>query len=241
MFIGSDGETGGFRPENSSLLTAYFAVLDKDGELIDELDLSTKPDDGEYKYTQEALDVNGIDLKEHDKIAITYTEASKLLIDFLEKHTESGKNKLTLLGQNVGFDRNFFIYHLLMDNESLWQKYFTDYIEDTLLIAGRLKNAKVLQTKGGKLKLESLCEVFSIPLDAHKAKDDTLATIEVWKRLKLMIKEERFLLKKELKEKKGIEEVDSYFDKLVKEKSGPEYMQTYIDQEINFTVKKELT
>jgi oligoribonuclease (3'-5' exoribonuclease) len=44
-YIWFDTETGGLNPKIHSLLTAYFAIVDKDLNLIAELSLQLKPSD----------------------------------------------------------------------------------------------------------------------------------------------------------------------------------------------------
>lgn len=81
-----DTETGGIGPE-VSLLSAYFRVLDENLNLLDELELFLKPNDGLYKVTAEALGINKIDLVEHEKKAITYREGGTKLFDFLQRNS----------------------------------------------------------------------------------------------------------------------------------------------------------
>ena len=89
-----DCETGGMDPRVHSLLTVYFGVYDDNLELIDELDLQLKPDNLEdLRVQQAALDITGINLEDHIKNerTITFSQAKKELISFLNKHKIKGK------------------------------------------------------------------------------------------------------------------------------------------------------
>jgi hypothetical protein len=84
-YIVLDTETGGVTLD-TSLLTAFFAILNEDFEVTDELYLRVKPDDGIYRTTARALEINGINLISHDAVAITLREARTPLYEFLRKN-----------------------------------------------------------------------------------------------------------------------------------------------------------
>ena len=85
FFLAIDTETGGIGSDKS-LLTAYFLILDKDFKIVDDLLLLTRPEDGVYRVTSDALKINGINLIEHDSKAVFYKKAGTLLYDFLIKN-----------------------------------------------------------------------------------------------------------------------------------------------------------
>jgi len=58
-----------------------------------ELDIKSKPNDGNYLVRGEALGVNGIDLVQHDKEAVTESKAATLLYEFLEEHAPNGSGE----------------------------------------------------------------------------------------------------------------------------------------------------
>ena len=91
-FLAFDAETGGIGADKA-LLTLYFIVLNEKFEVLDELDLRIKPNDDIYHVTAEALEINKINLVEHDKVALTDKAAGQVLYPFLEKHSEKGKIK----------------------------------------------------------------------------------------------------------------------------------------------------
>lgn len=174
-----DCETGGIDPRTSSLLTAYFSIVDDNMNVIDELDLKLKPDDGIYQYTQEAMNVNKINLEEHDKVAITYTEGKKLLMSFLKKHSPK-KRGIRPCGHNIKFDIDFVTYHLLSPTE--WESYCHYRALDTTPIATFLQDLEVWPSKLGSLT--SLVDYLKVQKrEAHNAKEDTLMWIDVYKEM----------------------------------------------------------
>lgn len=84
-YLALDCETGGL--EGTSLLSLYCGVYDESFTLLDELELFLRPKDHIYHVTAEGLGINKIDLVEHEKKAIPYTEGGTLLYDFIEKHS----------------------------------------------------------------------------------------------------------------------------------------------------------
>ena len=175
-YVALDTETGGIG-EDKSLLTAYLAILDEDLNVIDELDLKTKPDDGVYRVVGEALRINKIDLATHDLEAITYKEAGTKIYDFLYKNNPGGKLKLIPVGHNVAFDIKFLCEHTLS------KKSFDKYVGYRCLDSGTIS---MFLMKTGRLpqmnaSLGTLAAHYGITFDSHTAKGDTLATVAVMK------------------------------------------------------------
>lgn len=187
MYLILDCETGGV--DNSySLLTAYFHLTNDKFEKIDDLSLFLKPDDKIYRICGQALNVNKINLVEHDKIAITYKEGGTLLYNFLNTYSKDGADKLTIVGHNVGYDRECVIRNLI--NRGTWDKFCSYRLRDTQTIACFLIDCGIIEDISGSL--ESLIKYFDIPCDEnqlHNAKIDTLMTMAVYKELVKMMKE----------------------------------------------------
>jgi oligoribonuclease (3'-5' exoribonuclease) len=180
-YLAFDVEAGG-TTNDKSLLSVYFVVLDEDLKTIHgELDLKIKPNDGVYHITAEALEVNKINLVEHDKEAVTEGKASTLLYEFLEKHSPSGTIKLTPLGHNITFDVYFIKEHLLKNIN----KYVSYRVLDTSNVCQFLKlTGKVSRDLEGSL--EKIANYFEVPInlgDLHTAKGDTWLVIEVLKKM----------------------------------------------------------
>jgi oligoribonuclease (3'-5' exoribonuclease) len=179
-YLSLDLEAGGTELKHS-LLSAYFVVLDEDLQTVyGELDLKIKPNDGNYLVRGEALEVNGIDLVQHDKEAVTESKAATLLYEFLEEHVPDGKVKLTPVGHGIGHDIEFIKEHLTKN----WNKFVSYRYLDTGCIVQFLKlTGTVPRDLSGSLK--ELGEYFDVPMSGlHTAKGDTWATIEVLKKLR---------------------------------------------------------
>jgi DNA polymerase III alpha subunit (gram-positive type) len=156
-------------------------VLDEDLETVyGELDLKSKPNDGNYLVRGEALGVNGIDIVQHDKEAVTEGKAATLLYEFLEQYASDGSMKLMPIGHGIAHDIEFIKEHLTKN----WNKFVSYRYLDTGGIVQFLKlTGKVPRDLGGSLK--ELGEYFDVSMSGlHTAKGDTWATIEVLKKLR---------------------------------------------------------
>jgi DNA polymerase III epsilon subunit-like protein len=179
-----DSETGGLNPKDSDILTLFMAVVDEDFKLLDELDLKLKPNDRLPIADAGALAVNKIDIERHmaDPATVTYAEARLKIIEFTKKYLKKrGKySNLSVLGQNVLFDLNFIWEYIIPKNE--WEQIFSYNTEDTKTASLFLKRCGWLPPSIGTLG--SLVEYFNIPKrEAHEAKGDVHATIDVYKKL----------------------------------------------------------
>ena len=177
IFLPFDTETGGIGPD-VSLLTAHFAICDANWNILAELYLAMKPNDGIYKTTAEALTINKIDLINHDKIALTYSESGARLRDFIKLHSQDGKIKLQPMGKNVAFDV------LKVTDNILGAKTFNQYVSyrcyDITPLVTFLKRTKRLELNAPE-SLSGLAEYFGITAKWHTADGDNKAGIEVMK------------------------------------------------------------
>ena len=183
LFAPFDTETGARTPEEGDLLTFYMAIMDKEFKILDEIDLKLKPDDRLPVAQQEALNVNGIDLKKHleDPATVTYSEGRKLLEAFLKKHAKKvGRfNNLRPMGYNVPFDEGYTWHYLLPRAE--WNKYFHYKRVDVMERVDGLKEAGWFPPELGSLG--TVVEYLQIPKrNAHNAKEDTHMMIDVYKK-----------------------------------------------------------
>jgi oligoribonuclease (3'-5' exoribonuclease) len=181
-FLAFDVEAGGTEVEHS-LLSVYFAVIDEDLKTVyGELDLLVKPDNGNYVMTAQALEVNKINIIEHDKVAITESKAGTLLYNFLKTHAPNGTVKLIPLGHNIAFDVDFIKKHLL--NKSFNQ--FVSYrMLDTSAIVQFLKlRGSIPRDLAGSLsEIATHFGVSTLDNVAHTAKGDTWMVIEILRKL----------------------------------------------------------
>lgn len=174
-YIAYDTETGGI-PDETSLLTAYFAILNKDFQLMSELDIAIKPDNDLYVVNAQGLGVNKINLVEHDKIALSQKEAASAIYDFLYR-ANPAKLKLIPIGHNVHYDTSKIIKNTL--SKKSWDNFVGYRQLDTGTVALACQAVGLLGpdvTAG----LESMCRHFNvINKGPHTAKGDTWATVEV--------------------------------------------------------------
>lgn len=177
LYLAVDNETGGF--EGTSLLSTYLAVLDSNLNVLSTLELNVKPDNGVYCVEAGGLNVNKINLVEHDLTAITYSRAGQLLRNFLITASDHGKEKLVPLGHGVTGD--MIQLRVLLSRANL--EMYTSYRKlDTAVIAQYLKFCgKLPEEISGSL--ESLVEYFGLTAyaaaPAHTAKGDVVQTIAV--------------------------------------------------------------
>lgn len=181
-YLAFDTETGGLDPKKTSLLTAYFAVLDENFNAIEELDLKIKGDKNEiYHVTGEALKINGINLAElhGENRNLTKGLAALQVSDLIRKHSEEGKTPLIPIGHNVDFDIGFVNEHLIP--KDLWDRYVSYRKLDTSSTANFLKAKKIIPDNISG-KLESLAKFFNIDIGKgsyHNAKIDTVVCVKL--------------------------------------------------------------
>jgi len=179
LFLVIDTETGGLGNQ-FSLLTLYIGILNSDFSIKHEFDFKLKPNDGNYIVCGEALNINKINLVEHDKDAITYKESGKILGNYLystyTEKPEDLRNKLIPIGHNVNGDiRQIQDKIINVDNWNQWVSYRT---LDTGPIGQFLKLCgKLPENLSGSL--ESYAQYFGIPHQSHNAKSDALVTLSV--------------------------------------------------------------
>lgn len=184
MYLFLDNEMGGLERDKYSLLTVYLLATDDKFNVIGDLYLYLKPDDGIYKVCAEAMNVNKIDLVLHDTKAITNKEGATKLYNWLKGLTDDGKTKLTPVGHGVYGDVEWIIWHLI--SRGSWEK-FTSYRKlDTQAVCQFLKACgKFPESVSGSLT--SIAKYFGIDVDenaCHDAKYDTELTYKVFLKLR---------------------------------------------------------
>jgi oligoribonuclease (3'-5' exoribonuclease) len=186
MYLFLDNEMGGLERENHSLLTSYLMMTDDNFNVIGELYLYLKPDDGVYKVCAEAMAINKIDLVAHDAKAITYKEGGTKLYNWLKSLTDNGKVKAVVVGHGIYGDIDWLTY-FLMKRSSF--ETFTSYRKlDTSSTCQFLKSVGLFpEDVSGSLV--SLAKHFKVEVDetaAHDAKYDTILTFKVFLALRKM-------------------------------------------------------
>jgi DNA polymerase III alpha subunit (gram-positive type) len=185
-YVVLDVETGGIG-DDKSLLTAdfiYCQYQNNEFEILDCLSLKIKPNDGVYRVTAESLSVNGINLIEHDKIAITEKQAGTKVYDRLSSwYILNKKEKLIPIGHNVAFDIRNVTTKLV--NPGTWEQFVSYKALDTSVIAQFLQ-------LNGKIPVDVSCSLINLtnyfncePLTgkAHQSDYDCIATLNVLENL----------------------------------------------------------
>lgn len=186
MFLAVDTETTGLEDE-CNVLTAYFIILDNDLNRIDVLDLKIK-----YKYYTvytQALEINKINLIDHHNDTNSlYNELAMIkLSSFLEKNKD--ENKYKILGHNVQFDLKMLIKNNIINTDSINTYLNIDELEDTLTLAKKLKQLKLIPSKQS-LSLSKICYYFELnehlidSVNFHNAEYDIKLTVLLYKKLK---------------------------------------------------------
>lgn len=187
-----DSETGGLNPKLADILTLYMAIVDEEYKVLDEINLKLKPDSGLPRADAGALRVNGINIQNHlaDPTTVTYSEAKKAIVSFLRKHLQKkGRySNLRPFGQNIQFDIDFVQEHLIPKDE--WDSIVHYGKVDTKQCVDFLKDAGWFPKDLGSLG--SVVEYLQLPKrDAHNAKEDTLMTIDVYKKIMEIMKSKK--------------------------------------------------
>ena len=184
LFMPFDSETGGLNENKADLLTWYGAIMTEDYQILDELYLKLKPDDRLPIAEAGALKVNGINLADHlaDPETVTYSEGQKRLEAMIRKHLKrNGRfSNITPMGYNCPFDVRWTQKHLFP--QEIWESLLHYKTHDVMAIVDALKKYGIFPKTLGSLG--TVVEYLGIPTrNAHNAKEDTLMTVDVDKKL----------------------------------------------------------
>ena len=102
-YISIDTETGGFDPKRKDILSIGYVVTDEALNTIEKGEILIYG--RKWRVDQGALDVNKINLKEHNKVAMSRKEAVISFQTLIARHWDN--NHPTIIGQNVPFDVKF--------------------------------------------------------------------------------------------------------------------------------------
>lgn len=174
MKIIIDTETGGFNNKENALLSIGYVVIDDNLNIKEKGEIKIKS--GNLKAEKTALEINKINLEEHNAIADTEEQAINTLNTVINAHF--GNDKPVVIGHNVRFDTGF-IGALYKRNNC---KFVYNYgLIDTMEIT-RVLNA--LNKTGLKsAKLDDIRAHYGIKGNgqAHSAMTDCLDTLEYLK------------------------------------------------------------
>jgi DNA polymerase III epsilon subunit-like protein len=185
-FLGFDLETGGLDRKTHTITEAYFAIWNEKWELLEDIHLYLKNDNGEVIGEKEAFDITGINPEEHLKNpdTLTYTEGRTKLLEMLKRHKIPRKRiHYRLLGQNISlFDIPFMQEQGFLTESQSKKAGIAHNCLDSTSIVTWLKSLDILPSNVGNLS--SLVEFFGLPKGtAHRAKDDVHMQKDVYIKL----------------------------------------------------------
>lgn len=130
---------------------------------------------------QEALKINNITMAQ-----LRTFQSPEAMVNNLIVYLKQFNTRFTIAGYNVEFDRDFIAsLFKKVNKEKEFFELFTSDIRDTFKRAKALKS----QLPTPNIKLGTLCNHFNIPINAHDALSDILATIKLDKILSDMLGE----------------------------------------------------
>lgn len=171
-----DCETGGTEPKTDAILQLS-AIIEVDGNVVDEIDLKIKPLQGKT-VTAEALEVQGRTVQEvmsfNDPID-SYAAFNK----FLARRPAHKLNRYTMAGYNAGFDCDFLNqwYKDISGGPFAYWKYLQFSPIDILPFVRAFKHIGIMDIEN--CKLGTVCKYFGVEIQAHDSLSDIRATREV--------------------------------------------------------------
>lgn len=193
LYMPWDTETGGLNEKKADLLTAFFCIMNDEFQILEELYLKLKPDGGRLPIAEAgALKVNGIDLQKHlsDPETVTYTEGKEKLKVMIKRHLKrNGRfSNITPMGYNCPFDVRWTQHHLLPQED--WESLLHYKNSDVMAAVDFLKEVGWFPKTLGSLG--TVVDYLGIPTrNAHNAKEDTLMTIDVKKKIIELMKSKK--------------------------------------------------
>lgn len=181
LFI--DTETGGVDCNKHSLLSIGLVVWDYNQGIIDSIEILIK--NKKYLITKEAQRINKFNKEEHEKTAIEHQKAIERILEFCSWHFEKGL-LIPLAGHNTQFDVGF-IKVFLKNNKRSYNQIFSHRILDTYTLVRSLYYS-------GKINMDisssaQAFKYFNIKIEnRHTAKEDAIATAELFSRLLELLK-----------------------------------------------------
>src|SRR6267142_1114812 len=175
LFI--DTETGGIQPGKNSLLSLALVVW-KQSKIIASTEILIN--DGILDVTEKALEINGIDLEEHKKKAVSPAVALQQFDNFIKANFPTDE-KIVLGGHNITFDVNFLNAFLAANNYNYNQRFSHRFIDTAsilfyLYLTGKLKD-KINSS-------QHAFDHFEITVDGrHTALGDAIATARLFSKL----------------------------------------------------------
>lgn len=173
-----DLETSGLDELQHAILT-FSGIVDLDGKIIDKIDLKMKPFKGD-KISPEALKINKLTIEEIKTFDDPYV-AFKKLIEFFSKYIDryDKNDKFTLAGYNIiKFDIPFLKRFFMKCNDKYFGSWVNGYPLDVYQLVVLFRHLGYF--KLDHINLENIAKYLNIPINAHDAKEDIIATRKIY-------------------------------------------------------------
>lgn len=146
-FILMDIESTGLKKDEHQILEVGLLVI-KNLSIVDELNIKIKHDN--YVISPKAMEINKINMEEHEKDAYNEEDSCRKMIEFLSKNKSEGDEKgFIVIGQNVNFDLGFLETMFTRTNLVNDYRSVISYRQLDLMQVALVKNLE------GKISLES--------------------------------------------------------------------------------------
>lgn len=179
-----DTETGGLIPGRHSLLEVGLAAYKK-GEIVARKQFYMKQE--EYVVTPRAMEINNLNLSEVYKQGVTPRIGLDMIQNFIMQHFGL-EDPPKLLGQNVGFDRNFIKALFLSQNEDI-DTWIHHRVMDTQVLIQAAKDLEWLPAEAPN-SLHKFAEMMGYkPQGEHTAMGDIETTVFVYEAIVDILKE----------------------------------------------------
>ena len=175
-----DVETTGLDPVKNDILTLA-GVFEIDGKIIKGISLKMQPFSYE-NISKEALEINGLtieQIKTFDEPKVAYNKLVSFLNTCVNRFNKN--DKMIPAGYNVGFDVNFLFELFKKCGDPYCGSYLDYHKLDIASIVLFFKIHGFFDFHG--FKLEKVAQALEIPINAHDAKEDILATRKVYYKL----------------------------------------------------------
>lgn len=175
-----DTETTGLDAQKNDIVQLA-CLIEIDGQVVQEKEFLMRPINGNA-IAAEALAANGLTIDEimrYPSAVIGLNELRAMMSKYVDRFDK--KDKFVPAGYHVRFDLDF----LRGTFGKVGDKYFGSWFHSAALDVQTLVAIAVakhgLQSKN--FKLGTLCRMFGIPIDAHKAMSDIKATKMLYEKL----------------------------------------------------------
>ena len=157
-----DTETTGLDASKHQTLEVGIIIFDDDMKIVDYGNYLVKH--GEYVVSPKAMEINGIDLIEHEKQADTADVACEKIISLLERNHADEDGRYVFAGQNCAFDRKFMnalFESASAEDKAKWERLIGYHSLElqTLAMGAKLKGDIDI----GRYNLDTIAAALNVP------------------------------------------------------------------------------